>query len=216
MKLPALYPIVNVAGPSPADADRAFALAVELAEAGCTLLQLRAKTLGAGAMTALAGRLVETLRGSRIRLLVNDRADVAAASGAAGVHLGDEDLPVDAARAVLARGAVRPIVGYSTHSVQEVAAASNLPADYLGFGPVFESPTKAGVRAARGLTQLADACRATTLPVVAIGGVTLETAPACWKAGAASVAVIREIEESGDRRALVAAYRNAAREAGLR
>jgi len=228
LRLPALYPIVNVADAGAEAGERAFALAVELAEAGATLLQLRAKALGGGAMTALAARIVEALAGSETLLIVNDRADVAAASGAAGVHVGDEDLPVEAARRVLAawRTGTAPdgapgesavqqiIVGYSTHSVAEAAAASASGADYLGFGPVFDSPTKPGVRDARGLSLLAEACRATTLPVVAIGGVTLEGAPACWKAGAASVAVISEIERCNDRRALIAAYRRAASQTG--
>ena len=226
LQLPALYPIVNVGDAGTAACERAFVLAVELADAGATLLQLRAKTLGAGAMTELAKRIVAGLAGSGALLIVNDRADVAAASGAAGVHLGDDDLPVEAARRVLAASRTAPggrgvspsagtIVGYSTHSVAEAATASTLGADYLGFGPVFESPTKAGVRDARGLALLADACRATSLPVVAIGGITLDTAPDCWRAGAASVAVISELERSGDRRALVAAYRRAARDSGL-
>jgi len=226
VRLPPLYPIVNVGDDSEAGCERAFALAVELAGAGATLLQLRAKTLGAGAMTELAARIVAGLTGSGTLLIVNDRADVAAASGAAGVHLGDEDIPVEAARRVLAasraaagdQGALPSagtIVGYSTHAVAEAAAASSSGADYLGFGPVFESPTKAGVRDARGLALLAQACRATTLPVVAIGGVTLETATECWRAGAASVAVISEVERSVDRRGLVAAYLRAARDAGV-
>jgi len=215
VKLPALYPIVNVAGAAPADSDRALLLALELAEAGCGLLQLRAKELGAGAMTELATRIVEALAGSGTQLIVNDRADVAAVCGAQGLHLGDEDLPVEAARRVLEGTGCATIVGFSTHSVAEAAAASHLGADYLGFGPVFDSPTKAGVREARGLAMLAQACLATDLPVVAIGGVTLENAPMCWKAGAASVAVISEIERSRDRRALVAAYLEAARGVGL-
>jgi thiamine-phosphate pyrophosphorylase len=203
-RLPPLYPIVNVAGDEAAACERAFALAVELADAGCSLIQLRAKTLGAGAMTGLASRMVEALHPAGALLIVNDRADVAAACGAAGVHVGDEDLPVEAVRRVVGPDA---IVGFSTHSIEEAARASSCGADYLGFGPVFESPTKAGVREARGLELLSRACHATSLPVVAIGGVTLETAPECWSAGAASVAVISELERSADRRALVAAYR---------
>jgi len=241
VKLPPLYPIVNVGDAGDAACERAFGLAVELAAAGATLLQLRAKPLGAGAMTSLAARIVDALDGSGALLIVNDRADVAAASGAHGVHVGDEDLPVEAARRVLVtwRGSFPvvgersggrpapgdagddapdsriPILGFSTHSVGEAAEASASGADYLGFGPVFESPTKAGVREARGVSLLAEACRASRLPVVAIGGVNLDNAPACWRAGAASVAVISEIERSRDRRALVAAYRAAARDAGL-
>ncbi len=208
LKLPPLYPIVNVAGDRASAVDSALALAIELAAAEAGILQLRAKHLAAGAFARLAERLVKALEGSATLLVINDRADVASAVGADGVHVGDDDLAVSAVRRVVGRSSV---VGYSTHSAAEAASASSLAADYLGFGPVFESPTKAGVREARGLDQLAEACRVSSLPVVAIGGITLATAPDCWRAGAASVAVIREIENAADRRALVAAYREAAR-----
>jgi thiamine-phosphate pyrophosphorylase len=210
LKLPPLYPIVNVAGDRANAVDSALALAIELAAAEAGILQLRAKHLAAGAFARLAEKLVKALEGSATLLVINDRADVALAVGADGVHVGDDDLSVSAVRRVVGRSSV---VGYSTHSAAEAASASSLAADYLGFGPVFESPTKAGVREARGLDQLAEACRVSGLPVVAIGGVTLATAPDCWRAGAASVAVIREIEDAADRRALVAAYREAARAA---
>jgi thiamine-phosphate pyrophosphorylase len=206
-RLPPFYPIIDIREDSPDAGARALALAGELCAAGATLLQLRAKLLGAGAMTALASRMVVAAREYGARIIVNDRADVALAAGAAGVHVGDEDLPVTAARDVLGEGA---IVGYSTHSIDDVAAAASQPADYLGFGPVFASPTKAGVRAPRGIDALAAACRASHVPVVAIGGVTLATAPACWRAGAASVAVISELERSPERAALVRAYLRAA------
>ena len=98
------------------------------------------------------------------------------------------------------------MIGYSTHSPTEAQAASDLPVDYLGFGPVFDSPTKAGVRSARGLEQLASACSASSLPIVAIGGVTLLTAPHAIAAGAASVAVIRELEDTDDPEALAGLY----------
>ena len=198
-----IYPIVDVRSESREATERALRLAVTLAEAGATWLQLRAKPLAAGATMELATRIASSLRASGARLIVNDRADVAAASGAAGVHLGDEDVPPAVARACLGDEA---IVGYSTHSLDEIAAAGELPVDYVGFGPVFESPTKAGVREPRGLVALARACAATRLPVVAIGGITLATAPDCWRAGAASVAVISEIERAADPAALVRAY----------
>ncbi|MFN2426329.1 MAG: thiamine phosphate synthase [Candidatus Binatia bacterium] len=223
-RLPPLYPIVNVRDHGQAERDRVFALALELAGAGATLLQLRAKPLGAGALADLASRLLERLEGSAVQLIVNDRLDVALACGAAGVHLGDEDLPVGPARRVVlesSAGRHSPhdeadfLIGYSTHSPDEAARAQAEPADYLGFGPVFESPTKAGVRAARGIELLAKACRASRLPVVAIGGIALANARQCWEAGAASVAVISEIESSADRHALVAQYLRVAREAGV-
>jgi len=204
---PPLYPIVDIREESPESVDRALRLAETLAAAGATLLQLRAKPLAAGTLTSLASRMVGTVRKYGTRVIVNDRADVALAAGAAGVHLGDEDLPVAAAREVLGPTA---IIGYSTHSIDDVSTAVSMPADYIGFGPVFASPTKAGVREARGVDRLAAACRASTLPVVAIGGVTLATAPACWRAGAASVAVISEIERTVDAAALVREYLRAA------
>jgi thiamine-phosphate pyrophosphorylase len=212
LTLPPLYPIVNVRSTDAIEIERTLRLACDLAQAGATLLQLRAKGLGTGAYTDLAADLVERLRNLGCKLIVNDRADVALAAAAAGVHVGDEDLPADAARALLGPDA---IVGYSTHSLDDVAKAPP-HASYLGFGPVFESPTKAGVRAPRGLALLSDACRASTLPVVAIGGVTLERAPAVWNAGAASCAVISEIEAASDAGALVRAWLEAARRgAGL-
>jgi len=212
LRLPRFYPIVNVADAGDAAIERAYAMATELADCGVTLMQLRAKPLGGGAMTALAKRLVEAFRTSGVQLIVNDRADVAAASGAAGVHVGDEDLPIEAARRVLSAAGSGSVVGYSTHSIAEAIAASSFDADYLGFGPVFESPTKAGVRDARGLELLSEVCRVATLPVVAIGGITLETAPLCWEAGAASVAVISDLERTTDLRGRLAEWQRAARE----
>jgi len=211
--LPPLYAIVNVRVDARSDASgeirRAFHLAVVLAEAGASVLQLRAKTLAPGVMTELALRIREAISPCGGVLLVNDRADVAAVSGATGVHLGDEDGPVQIARACLGDEA---IVGLSTHSLADVSRAAELPVDYIGFGPLFESPTKAGVRSARGIEALAEACRASPRPVVAIGGVTLDTAPSLWRAGAASVAVISEIERAADPGDLVRRYLRAAKE----
>lgn len=201
--LPRLYPIVNVTGDGADQLARARDLAAAVAAGGASLVQLRAKTLAAGPLTELAAALVESLALFSCRLVVNDRADIAAAVGAAGVHLGDEDLDPHHARALLGRGA---IIGYSTHSPEEAAAAGRLPVDYLGFGPVFESPTKAGVRRARGLDALAAACSRTSLPVVAIGGVTLDTAADALAAGAASVAVIRDLELAADATAVARRY----------
>lgn len=206
-RLPRLYPIVDVRDESAEVIERALRLAVDLAAAGAMLLQLRAKPLAAGVLTALATRAVAAVASHGTHVIVNDRADVALAAGAAGVHVGDEDLPVAAVREVLGPG---KIVGYSTHSIDDVTAAASLPVDYIGFGPVFDSPTKAGVREARGMSLLAAACSASPIPVVAIGGVSLATAPDCWRAGAASVAVISEIERTADVGRLVRAYSDAA------
>jgi thiamine-phosphate pyrophosphorylase len=204
---PAFYPIVNLRSEDAAEVARARDLALELAAAGVELIQLRAKEVGAGVFTALSAELTAALRERACRLIVNDRADVAMAAGSAGVHLGDEDLPVSVARALLGANSV---VGYSTHSLEDVARAPR-DASYLGFGPVFDSPTKAGVREPRGLELLRQACVASPLPVVAIGGITLAQAPAVWAAGAASCAVISEVERAGVVARLVEAWRNAER-----
>lgn len=208
-RLPPLYPIIDIRGPAAESGTQgspegALPLALRLARAGVSLLQLRAKMLASGALVETAELALQMLAPLGCRLIVNDRADVAKATGAAGVHLGQEDLPVEAARRILGPEA---LIGLSTHSLAEVRAAVGLPVDYLGFGPVFDSPTKAGVRAPRGLKHLAQACREAHAPVVAIGGVTIETAAACLQAGAASVAVISELERAGtDLEALVARY----------
>jgi len=231
VKPPPLYPIVNVAEPGTAAAARATALALALARAGLAWVQLRAKPLSAGEFTRLALALAQEFDPLGCRLIVNDRADVALAVRAAGLHLGDEDLPAAAARTLLGPAA---LIGYSTHSAAEVAAVCNVTdtplrdvaaddsvncdVDYLGFGPVFESPTKAGVRDARGLTLLTTVCANSRLPVVAIGGITLETAPQCWQAGAASVAIISELErafEAGRLDDLLQRYRTAATRHGF-
>ncbi len=212
IELPPLYPIVNVTGTGDEAIADAMDLALRLAGHGQTLLQLRAKELGAGAFTELAVDLVSRLSPLGCKLIVNDRVDVAMAAAAAGVHVGDQDLPVGEVRRLLGDEAV---VGFSTHSVDEIEAAADSGADHVGFGPVFESPTKTGARDPRGLETLARACSASRLPVVAIGGVSLETAPRAWAAGAASVAVISEIERATDLPALLAGYQQAAQQAGL-
>lgn len=176
--------------------------ALALARAGISCVQLRAKELPSGAFTRLSLRCVEQLGRAGCSVIVNDRVDVAMAAGAAGVHLGDEDLPVETARRLLGPDFV---IGYSTHAVDEIENAP-ASADYLAFGPVFESPTKAGVRSARGLELLAQACRASARPVVAIGGITSASAAALWATGATSAAVISEVERAEDIAALVRAW----------
>jgi thiamine-phosphate diphosphorylase len=125
-------------------------------------------------------------------------------AGAPGVHVGQVDLPVGAVRALLGAQA---IIGYSTHSVDQIEDATRQPVSYIAVGPVFPTRTKETGYEQVGVGLVADAVRRSRgLPVVAIGGITLETAPAVWAAGAASVAVISDLLTSGDPRARVAAY----------
>lgn len=138
------------------------------------------------------------------QLVVNDRADLALMSGAAGVHVGQEDIAPRAARALLGPTA---IVGYSTHSSSQVDAASQEPVSYLAIGPVFGTRTKATGYEPVGLGMVAEAARLSRgVPIVAIGGITLDTAPAVVAAGASAVAVIGDLLAGGDPRRRVAAY----------
>jgi thiamine-phosphate pyrophosphorylase len=122
-----------------------------------------------------------------VMLIVNDRCDLVMASGAAGVHLGQEDLPPEAARKILPAAAV---IGFSTHSLDQIRSAARLPVDYVGFGPVFPTRSKRNPSPLVGVAQLQAACRRSRKPVVAIGGIGLAELPRVLQAGASSVAVI--------------------------
>jgi len=137
-------------------------------------------------------------------IIVNDRADLAVMSRAAGVHVGQEDLAPGEARRLVGPGG---IVGCSTHTVQQITAAIAEPISYLAVGPVFGTTTKDTGYAAVGLELVSTAARlAGALPVVAIGGITIDTAESVLRAGATSVAVIGDLVAHGDPRARVAAY----------
>jgi len=189
---PRLYPIVDAelatrAGWTPRELARAYLAG------GARLLQLRAKTLESGVFLELATAIAADARAADAALIVNDRADIAALAGAAGVHVGQEDLlPCDVRRIV----GDRAIVGLSTHTVTQIDAALTQPISYLAIGPVFSTNTKATGYDQVGLPLVAAAARAAAarnLPVVAIGGVTLETAQSVIAAGATSVAIITDI-----------------------
>ncbi len=142
-------------------------------------------------------------------VVVNDRADLALMSSAAGVHVGQDDLPAGAVRALLGPQA---IVGYSTHSVDQIEDAARQPLSYIAVGPVFPTRTKDTGYEQVGIKLVADAVsRSRGLPVVAIGGITLDTAPAVWAAGATSVAIISDLLAGGDPRSRVASYNRLAK-----
>lgn len=127
--------------------------------------------------------------------ILNDRADVALAVDAHGVHLGQDDLPVESARAQL--GAEK-LIGYSTHVLDQVREAETTSANYIAFGPIFPTRSKAHPDPQVGLDGLRSARKVTTGSLVAIGGITLETAAAVIAAGADSVAVIRDLVGAPD------------------
>jgi thiamine-phosphate pyrophosphorylase len=204
--LDALYPI--------ADAD-ACADVVGLGEAilagGARVLQLRAKGASTRDLVALARVLVIHTRRAGARLIVNDRTDVALLVGADGVHLGQDDLPPAAARALLGASA---IIGVSTHSLAEVDVALRAGGiDYLAFGPIFTTRSKTDPEPALGLAALGEARRRCPLPLVAIGGIGLATAAAVRAAGADAVAVIGAIAQADDAAAATRALRAAVEDA---
>jgi thiamine-phosphate pyrophosphorylase len=187
-----LYAVVDVeacarVGRRPIDVARAFL------SAGVVNLQLRAKFSSSSAFLDLALALSEDAQQAGSRVIVNDRADLAVASGAAGVHVGQDDLTPEQVRRVT--GALL-LVGLSTHSADQVADALGQPISYLAIGPVFATTTKATGYSAvsyEAVMQAAAAVRNRSLPVVGIGGITLETAPRVVAAGAAAVAVISDL-----------------------
>jgi len=174
------------------------------ARAGVDWIQLREKDLSG---RALAELLREALRRvpAGCRIVLNDRLDVACALGAGGVHLGRESLSVeDARRLARGRGATQDfLVGASTHSLAAALSAEKAGADYLVFGPVYATPSKAQYGPPQGIERLREVCHAVSLPVLAIGGITLENARACLEAGAAGIAAIRLFAEASDLAAVV-------------
>ena len=173
-------------------------------DAGATFIQLRAKDLASGALLDLADAAVSLGRPYRARIIVNDRVDVARLAGAAGAHVGQDDLPPREARNLLGPEA---IVGVSTHTLAQLDAAVREPVSYIAVGPVFGTRTKETGYHAVGLELVREASRrAASVPVVAIGGITFETAASVLEAGAASVAIISDLLVTGDPRARAEAY----------
>jgi thiamine-phosphate pyrophosphorylase len=163
--------------------------------AGLPAVQLREKDLAAGDLFRLASDLRALTGRHGARLLINDRADVALAVGADGVHLPGTGLPPTVARRLI--GPAR-LLGVSTHSAAEVEAAAASGADFAVFGPVYDTPSKRPDGEPQGLDRLASACRQSRLPVFAIGGVTAERVGEVRAAGAAGVAVIRALLGADD------------------
>jgi thiamine-phosphate pyrophosphorylase len=198
--LPSFYPILDVdfcrrRGTDP------FELAAACLRGGARLLQLRAKSDSGADVLVLTGRLVALARPYGAAVIVNDRADLARMAGAAGVHVGQQDLAVDDVRRLLGPTA---IVGVSAHDQAQVDAAARTSASYIAVGPVCETSTKETGYTARGLSLVRYAAK-TGRPIVAIGGLTLENAPETYAAGATSIAVIGDLF-SGDPEARTRAF----------
>jgi thiamine-phosphate pyrophosphorylase len=186
--LPRLYPI----------ADASFGDPIQLAESlfngGARWVQVRNKKAGAGDLLYQVERILAFApRGAQV--IVNDRVDVALIAGAAGVHLGQTDLSIRESRRIL--GSDR-VIGFSTHNLEQALEADKLPLDYVAVGPIFSTGTKENPEPVVGVENLAAICKTIAKPVVAIGGIRLENAEEVLKAGAASIAVIRDILSSSN------------------
>jgi thiamine-phosphate pyrophosphorylase len=171
-----------------------LALAEALAGSGVELIQYRNKTASSRQFFEISRNLSSFLKPRGVRLIVNDRADIALLAGAGGVHVGQEDLGVEDARAICGGidGKDR-WVGVSTHTLEQVAAADRTSADYVAFGPIFPTATKKNPDPVVGTGLLRQARQITKKPLVAIGGITLERAAEVYRAGADSLAVIRDL-----------------------
>ena len=185
---PFFYPIVDIEtckqyGFDPLDVSRACL------RGGAQWLQLRGKTVSSAEFLALTDAVVSAARGRGAVVIVNDRVDIAQMAGAAGVHVGQDDLAVDSVRGLLGPTA---LVGLSTHDEAQVDRALESRADYLAVGPIYGTATKETGYSARGLN-LVRYAGGRGKPVVAIGGITLERAAEVVAAGAAGIAVISDL-----------------------
>jgi thiamine-phosphate pyrophosphorylase len=166
--------------------------------AGVPVLQLRMKGATAAAMLEVLGEL-HAHRPAETLLIVNDRLDVALAGGADGVHLGQDDLPLEAARRVCAQcGRPDFLIGISTHNEAQAAAALEGGADYIALGPIYPTTSKANPDPVVGPERLAALCRTVTRPLVAIGGISLDRVGAIVAAGAHCAAIIGAVNHAAD------------------
>ena len=167
-----------------------LAIAAMLADSGVKLIQYRNKQATPRNLFLISRELAGFLSPRGVRFIVNDRPDVAALAGAGGVHVGQEDLGVEQARAICGKEAW---VGISTHNLEQVAAAAKTSAGYIAVGPVFPTATKVRPEPVVGCDLVREARQLTEKPIVAIGGITLENAESVFREGADSVAVARDI-----------------------
>jgi thiamine-phosphate pyrophosphorylase len=193
MNLPKLYPITDARLSGLSHAEQV----VRLAAGGATFIQLREKHLSPREFYHETEAALAVARERGVRLIVNDRADIALALGADGVHLGQHDLDPMAARRLLGSNF---IIGYSTHSVAQAIEAARLPLDYIALGPIFDTRTKQNPDPTLGLDALRQA-RARidpSIPLIAIGGITQTSAPVALDAGADSLALISALLDAPD------------------
>ncbi len=184
--LPRLYVILDAALLTVPETE----CAEKLAAAGVRLLQYRDKEASARELFERSKRLSSLLVPRGVTFIVNDRADVASAAEASGVHVGQEDLGAEAARSVLGTG---KLLGVSTHNLEQFKDAAGTSADYVAVGPVFSTSTKANPDPVVGIEFIRRVRPLTDKPIVAIGGITLDRAAEVIEAGADSVTVVSDV-----------------------
>lgn len=186
----------------------------ELSAGGVSWIQLREKDMGGKDFAKLAREALSRISGephspptgtrAETRVILNDRVDVALTENAGGVHLGENSLPAEQARRMLlafrAGHAIRQdfLIGVSCHSLEAAQTAASSGADYIFFGPVFATPSKVAYGPSQGMERLAEVCKSVTIPVLAIGGITLANASECLSAGASGIAAIRLFQDPDD------------------
>ena len=208
-QFPALYAILDprlISSP-------VLALAESLARSGVKLIQLRDKRSSTRQMFSEVQSLVRIFSPRAVRLIVNDRPDVAALSGSGGVHVGQDDLPVEEARKICAP----PMwVGVSTHNLEQLRQAEGSSADYIAVGPIFPTGTKENPDPVVGVEFVRKARELTRKPLVAIGGITIQSAAEVYSAGADSLAVIRDLIAAPDPAARAREYLAVAEQARVK
>jgi thiamine-phosphate pyrophosphorylase len=163
-----------------------------VAGAGVDLVQLREKDLACRELLGLVKSAVELCRGSKTRIVVNDRLDMAIAAGAHGVHLGGQSAPPEAVRRHIDKNF---LVGVSCHSMQEALKAEAGGADYILLGPIFDTPSKRPYGPPLGLNKLSEVANHIRIPLLALGGITVARVRPCLDAGATGIAAIRLFQE---------------------
>jgi thiamine-phosphate pyrophosphorylase len=203
--LPPLYAILD---PEQTNQRTADAVLLDLLAGGAVILQLRVKSMAPSEFFDLAKSARAETRAYGCKLIINDRIDIALASDADGVHLGQDDLPLSVGRKLMGD----KIVGISTHDLAQAQEAQRNGADYIGFGPMFGTNTKNTGFSARGIEMLGQIRAAVKIPIVAIGGITEKNVREVWQAGADSAAIISDILHAEDiaakTRRIAAAYSN--------
>ena len=211
LPLPIIYPITSgETTPHTTPDDPRFLNTLRLVQAAVAaevpLFQIREKTLPARVLYELTARAVEITRGSQIRLLVNDRSDIARAAGADGVHLTTHSLPAGEVRRIYGS---EFLIGVSTHSLEGAREAAKAGADFVVFGPVFETESKRVYGAPQGVEKLREVTRELgDFPVVAIGGITIDNVEVCFAAGASGVAAIRLLNDVSEIASIVGKIKN--------